>query len=394
MSINTLDINQLSTVLADITSQATGKAVLTPTDTASFVSVATTALEAGYDPLVTAISQVLSGTIFSVRPYDRKFKGLEADAIRYGNHVRKINYVDNGFEDDDRFELTDGYSIDPYVVNKPSVIQTNFYGQNVYQKSVTIYRDQLDVAFSGPEEFQRFISNLLVHIQNELEQARENVARYTIANLIGGHLLLDQARTTTDCVIHLITEYNAWSGQSITAATVYDPTIFPAFAKFAYGRIKTLSKLFQERTATNHLNLTAGDIMRHTPVGDQRLYLLGAPMDQVGTNVLSSVFNDEYMNILPYEEVMFWQAIGSPDQIDLDEAGFTKADGTVDSDDVQSSGVFGVLMDRGAAGYTLVNQWSAPTPFNPRGGYTNLFWHETARYWNDFTEKAVILMLD
>lgn len=394
MSINTLDINQLSTVLADITAQATGKAVLTPTDTASFVSVATTALEAGYDPLVTAISQVLSRTIFSVRPYDRKFKGIEADAIRYGNHVRKINYVDKGFEDDDRFKLTDGYSIDPYVVNKPQVVQTNFYGQNVFQKTVTIYRDQLDVAFSGPDEFQRFLGNLMVHTQNELEQARENIARYTIANLIGGHLLLDQASATSDCVIHLITEYNTWSGQNITAATVYDPSIFPAFAKFAYGRIKTLSKLFTERTATNHLNLTAGDIMRHTPVGDQRLFLLGAPMDQVGTNVLSSVFNDEYMKILPYEEVMFWQAIGSPDQIDLDDCGYTKADGTVDSDEIQASGVFGVLMDREAAGYTLVNQYSLTTPMNARGSYSNIVFHESGRWFCDYTEKACILMLD
>ncbi len=54
----------------------------------------------------------------------------------------------------------------------------------------------------------------------------------------------------------------------------------------------------------------------------------------------------------------------------------------------------GVLMDQEAAGYTVVNQWSAPAPFNARGGYTNMFWHFTDRYWNDFTENAVIFMLE
>ena len=58
------------------------------------------------------------------------------------------------------------------------------------------------------------------------------------------------------------------------------------------------------------------------------------------------------------------------------------------------SKVFGVIFDEDAAGYTVVNQWSASAPFNARGGYTNIFWHSTDRYWNDFTENAVVLLLD
>jgi hypothetical protein len=61
---------------------------------------------------------------------------------------------------------------------------------------------------------------------------------------------------------------------------------------------------------------------------------------------------------------------------------------------VETAGIFGVMFDEAALGYTLVNQWSAPTPFNARGGYSNIFWHETARYWNDFTENGVIFLLD
>ena len=393
MAVNTMTFNQLATVLASITSQATGKTALTATDTASFVSVAKTALETGYDPLATAISQVLSRTIFSVRPYSRKFRGLEADAIRYGNHVRKLNYVDKPFEEDDRIKLVDGQSVDQYKVNKPKVVQTNFYGANIYQKGVTIYRDQLDCAFSGVEEFERFLSGLMQNASDMLEQARENTSRATLANLIGGHVALDAAETTSDCVIHLITEYNAYSRESVTAETVFGPDVFPAFAKWLYGRIKTLSKMLQERTATHHLNLTAGDIMRHTPVEDQRLYMLGGTADQVETNVLSTLFNEDYMKLIPYEEVMFWQSIQSPDALNL-TAGYTNAAGAATSGAVNKTGVFGVLMDREAAGVTLVNQWAAPTPFNARGGYYNQYWHETARYWNDFTEKAVVLILD
>ena len=104
---NDLSFNQLSSVLTTIMKEATGtNAQLTPVDTSSFVSVAQTALKSGYDPQSTAISQVLSKTIFSVRPYTRKFKGLNVSNQRYGNHVRKLTAIDKPFEEDERFKLT------------------------------------------------------------------------------------------------------------------------------------------------------------------------------------------------------------------------------------------------------------------------------------------------
>ena len=44
MSVNTLNFEQVATVLTSIVQQATNQAVLTPTDTGSFVSVAQVAL--------------------------------------------------------------------------------------------------------------------------------------------------------------------------------------------------------------------------------------------------------------------------------------------------------------------------------------------------------------
>ena len=50
-SVNDLNFNQISTVLTSIVAQATGEKVLTPTNTGDFVSVATTALKNGTDPV-------------------------------------------------------------------------------------------------------------------------------------------------------------------------------------------------------------------------------------------------------------------------------------------------------------------------------------------------------
>ena len=135
-----LTFNQLSTVLAAITSQATGQAVLAPVDTSSFISVGQTALKTGYDVLSTAISQVLSRTIFSVRPYTDKFRGLDVTEQQYGNITRKLSVVDKAFEEDNRIKLVDGQSIDPFKVNKPSVVQENFYGANLRATGYSWFR--------------------------------------------------------------------------------------------------------------------------------------------------------------------------------------------------------------------------------------------------------------
>lgn len=398
MAVNTMTFNQLATVLASIVSQATGKTALTATDTSSFVSVAKLGLETGYDPLMSAVSQVLSKTIFSVRPYSRKFGNIEKDAIRWGNHVRKINFADTGYEEDDRIKLTDGYSIDQQVVKKPSVVQTNFYGENVYQKHITIFKDQMDVAFSGPEEFGRFIAGVMQTVDDELEQARENTARMTVSNLIAGHYkMADSSITDGSSVVHLLTEYNAWTDSSVTAADVFAPNIFPDFARWLYGRIATLSRMMKERSALFHLAAFTDKptIMRHTPIENQRLFMLATPMDQISSNVLSTTYNDEYLKMIPREDVSYWQSIQTPAAIKV-TAGYVSAAGaaTSASVDLSSIPVIGVLFDEEACGYTLVNQWSNPAPFNARGGYTNMFWHETQRYYNDFSENAVILLLD
>ena len=390
MPVNTLSFNQLSTVLGEIVSQASGQSVITPVTSGDFVSVAQTGLLTGYDPLMTAISQVLSRTIFSIRPYNRKFGGLMTDEIRYGNHVRKLQTVDKPFEDDSRLGLVDGESIDQYTVNKPELLQTNFYGANVYQKSLTIYRDQLDSAFSSPDEFGRFIAMIMQNASDQIEQAHESMARMTLANFIGGKVAGD-----TKNVIHLVTEYNDVTGLTLTSDTVKQPENFAAFTRWMFSRIKNLSDLMQERTVNYHINVTGKPIMRHTPRRNQKIYLSSLEMNAIDATVLSQTFHTEFLRVADYEPVTFWQSIDSPDGIQVKPTYMAPAGTlTTSAETVTVANILGVIFDEEAAGITTVNQWSASSPFNAKGGYSNIFWHFTDRYWNDFTENGIVLLLD
>ena len=166
MAVNDLTFNQLSSLLATITSQATGSATITPTNTSEFVSVGQTALKTGYDPVLQSISQVLSRTIFSIRPYTRKFADMMVSNQRYGAITRKLAVADKPFEDDPSYDpnsVGDGKSVDMYKVNAPNVLQLNFYGMNVFEKALTIYRYQLDNAFNNADEFGQFISMIMTN---------------------------------------------------------------------------------------------------------------------------------------------------------------------------------------------------------------------------------------
>lgn len=392
MAVNDLTFNQLSTVLNGIVAQATGTSPITPTNTAEFVTVAQMGLKAGYDVLNTAISQVLSKTIFSVRPYTAKFKSLQMSEQRYGNHVRKLQMLDSSWSNDDRLALVDGESVDQQIVKKPETIQTNFYGSNVYQKQTTVYRDQLDMAFTGPDEFQRFIAMQMQNISDQMEQAHENTARATLANLIGGVISIGN----TAQVVHLLAEYNAITGLTLDSNTVYQPTNYAPFMKWVYGRIAAIADMLTERSIVYHANLEGKPIMRHTPQNYLNVYLFSRAMHDITSRVLADTYHDNFLKLADHETVNYWQSIDTPDTIKVKPVYFNKTDGslTTAAEAMTQANIFGVMFDDEAAGYVRVNQWSAPAPFNARGGYQNTFWHFTDRYFNDFTENAVVLLMD
>ena len=389
--MNDLKIDQISTLLNTVVSQATGRTDLAGYDATKLIAVAQTSLLSGYDPLINAVSQVLSRTIFSIRPYYAKFRGLNVDTIQFGNHVRKLAVADQPSKNDERLPLTDDTAVDMYKVKKPKVLQTNFYGQSTWQRHITLFKDQLDTAFRSAQEFGNFVSMVTQNAADVMEQERETLSRTCIGNMIGALNAVGDTR-----VIHLLTEYNTLTGGSLTAQTVYLPDNYKAFIQWLYSRIMVLSDMFEERTSLYQTEITGYNINRHTPKRRQRLYLYSPLRYKIASSVLSNTFHDTYLTMGDFETVSFWQ---SPKDGDTDKVTVTPSyigsTGELQTGSEQSvENVMGILTDVEALGTTNINSWSGATPFNVAGGYTNIFYHNTARYWNDLTEKSVLLLLD
>ena len=403
MSVNTLTFEQCSTVLNSLVQQATGRASVISTE-ADFISVAQTALSLGSDVIMNCLSNVLARTIFAIRPYSASMKGLEKSLPQWGAYMRKFNIVASDWKDDDAYDypvtydatetenpLGNGLSVDPWIINKREFIQTNFLGQSVFEDHYTIFEDQLETAFRNSEEFGQFISMITTDMSNKIELAKENLSRGLVSNFIGGLI----AENNGSRVIHLLTEYNSLTGGSYDAQSIMLPANYPAFMKWVYGRIAGIASLFKEMSVRYQTTLNSKPVPRHTPYNKQKMYMLGQDRYQMDARVLADTFHDNYLKYADVETVNFWQGIETPDKI-IVKPTYTNTSGVVTTagSAITQTGIFALLFDEDAMGWSMVHERVLPTPVNPRGLYRNMWYHMRLRCFSDNTEKGVVFLLD
>lgn len=403
MSVNTLNFEQVSTVLSSIVKQATGQTVLTATDTGSFTSVAQIALRADRDAVMQAISNIMTRTIFSIRPYSAKLTGLMMDTFRWGNVMRKLSICDSDWADDPAYKWPalwdagqtppsgDGQNIDPWTIKKANVLQTNFYGASVYFDEMTIFEDQLETAFQGPEQLGSFLTLLMTNLSNRLEMSNEGLRRGLVCNAIAAI----KAENNSERQIHLLTEYNAATGESFTAQDIYHPDNFPGFVKWAYARIANVSDLFTANSTMFQTVISGKPILRHTPLEMQRVYMYSPLLQQVSARVLADTYHENFLRYSDVESLAYWQSIKTPSQVQAKPV-YTKAsDGSVvTGDNTTVSNVMGIIFDRDAMGMTILDRRVLSTPLNTKGLYRNLHVHCKQRVFFDSTEKVALLTLD
>lgn len=397
-----MTFQDISAVLAEINKAATGQEPTSDIiNTSSFVSVAEATLRTGNDNLLNAISQVLTRTIFAVRPYRAQMLGLEKDGSAWGNHVRKINYFDSDPVKDTTYSLPDdgtvgteagGDSVDPWIVERPKVLQTNYYGQSNYARYYTQGLIQINSAFQGPDQLAEFWSGMSTHMANQIEQDRENLARMLVVNRMAGTY-----GASPRAIIYLLDEYNAETGLSLTTTTVFHPDNFPDFARFAFARINDISDMLRARTINWHQNWeisgTPYNFMRHTPYDRQHLYLSSRLQRQIGARVLADTFNSGMLQYRDMELVPYWQ---TPDDREMVKVNVIRTGNTGSSyvaGPLGLANIVGVLFDDDAIGYTPIDSQVLATPVNPRSRFINFWYHYGWRWFNDFTENAVVFLL-
>lgn len=361
------------------------------------------------DNLYQIIPTVLAKTIFSIRPYSRKLSGMVWDAQRYGNYIRKFTPIVNDSNiDNDEWNITAELakpeeSQDWKAGTKPvkyDVLLTIASGGQTFARKYTIWKNQLNAAFDSEDGVASYFSMLMTEFSNIYEIDLENVARAQLANL--AIILADAGSAEPTAgnickknqVFHALTKYNAETGLAMTAKTIMNPADFRPFMVWLSAEMKTLKENLAIRGTRFHGDFTDKVVNRHTDARDLRFYLVSKFGNYFEANG-SEFFHPEKAELGDYEKVTFWTDPEKPMTITGSAEG-VKADGTskftLTNKTVEN--VLGIMMDIDTLGIVPVDQSSAMEPLNARYLFRNGWNHYTFKTPVDFTENAILILLD
>ena len=127
---------------------------------------------------------------------------------------------------------------------------------------------------------------------------------------------------------------------------------------------------------------------RHTPLEEQRYYVLSDFQTQMETVVQYSAFHTEYVDKVNGKDVPYWQSVESPSSIDVN---IESGEGTKR---VQLNNIIAVIFDRDALGTYRKERDVLNSPMNARGRYFNVFYHERQLWFNDMSENGIVFTLN
>ena len=315
------------TLINSLVKQATGQLTITATDVSSFISVGETLMQAGAENVLGSLSLLIGRTLVASRPYRARFGMLNAlNTGVYTHRMRKISFyadeaLPSGAWNTDLYtNFAEGYTSgdnggastkSQWEQHRKECLEVNFAGSSVWQYCITRYRDQLQQAFRGPDEFNEFIGGMLTEVANDLESEREAFNRMTFCSEVAKRFYLEGNSITKGCAINLTAAFNAKFNTTYNSAQLRS-TYLKEFLAFMVATIKEVSDRMTERGTDYHdpYTNTAGQvILRHTPYDRQRIMLYGPLFRDAEAMVLPEIFRPEYLDIdRQFERVEFWQS--------------------------------------------------------------------------------------
>lgn len=397
--------NQIYTIVNEVNAEAFGSEAIDVIDNQGLISLGDTVLSSttNTEAFLNTLVQRIGRTIISFRQYRNKLADMVVNDFEYGAILQKIRVHLTEAETDPAYGLADGYSVDPWTVNKPDVEQKLFVTRTPYMFHVTIARKQLKEAFLSESGMGAFIGAVFGQVRNSIEVSLENLGRLCIANMMAEFTPFtpsvgdDTPATTLNHEVKLCTLYNTARGYhgvipgeggaaDTPASAGYvdaDTCLFDDdFLRFAVKTMKSYSDNFTDMSTLYN----DGEIETFTPREEQRLKVLSSFERALETVVQYSAFNEEMVRLNAFATLNFWQSAQTADTVKVKRA----SDGVT----VTIQNVVGVLYDRDALGIYKRDEDVLTTPVNAKGLYYNTFYHQLELWFNDTSENFVFFTLN
>lgn len=399
-------------------------------DTSSFISAGETILSYGTENVLNSLGLLMGRILVASRPYEGKFNLINAiDSGVFTHRLEKISFynqkaVPEGAWNSDLYTnlaqgFTNGQNVDATTGDaqstksmweqKPGIpLMMYFAGSSVWSECITIYEVQLQQAFRSEEEFNSFISGMLVEHNNDIELEKEAFRNAVVLNHIAG--VVDLASVMPGSVVNLTEAFNErYFGSDTSSYLTSDQlrsTYLKEFLAFMTAEIKKYYRKMMNKSANYHWTpaKTIGGVsyplLRHTPRNKQKLFMYEPLFIESEAMVMPELFNDKYLDIGSYEGVDYWQNENAPSAISVypaipdTDATHTTTYGTqIKGAKVDLDYVVGCLFDTDAMMTDFQLDRAVATPIEARKLYHNLWLHIAKNGINDFTEKAIVFIM-
>lgn len=318
-------------------------------------------------------------SIYVNRPYKSDTPNIFRTNVEYGQLVEKVRSKLPSASINNSWRLVNGASYDDNQFIEDEVQTKIFKDKLTYEVRKSVYDYQIKGAFKNAEEMGKYVSMLFTLVYNSLEIQRDALVMRTINNFAGEVRNVNKATQN----VKLVTLYNSLKGTSLTADTAI---IDKDFLKFAIGKIKHYKKAM---TKYNTI-FSATGAENHTPSELQHLVLLDEFAENAFTYLSSDTFHDEFVAMPYHETVPFWQGTGD----NLDEERDIKISKTASgATSITISDVIGVLFDHDALG-VLEDAPRTNTHEVKSADFTNYWFKQDARYFNDLDEAFILFTLE
>jgi hypothetical protein len=377
-----MTVNQIQDLVNQVYNQAIGNSEIAANDLTGLIAMGNSVLSSttNVDAFTNTLLDRIGKTIIQNRAYAPEVLDVVMDTFTFGAIMQKIYVAPIPATEAPQFDLTNGESVDQYVIAKPTVKQKLFTGRNVWQCDVTIPDYQLESAFTSFEEMSAFIDAIFLAVQNSMSAKIEAMARTAYANYIAEKIFYS---TTTDAsgvhVINLLQNYNTATSSTLTAAQALRDLDFLKYASrqilLFTKRMRTMSELFNTE-----------QYVHHTPGEDLRVTMLADFTTAVDSYLEADTFHNEMVALPHYREVSYWQ--GSGKSFAYDDVSAVNVI-TSSGNTVSQTGVVALINDIEAIGMMVDNR-RTKSAYNANGEYTNYFNKADMMYFNDMSENGIV----
>lgn len=378
-----MEMTQIAAIVNETTAQVTGTEPVAEIDLNQVVDAGAEVLETDkMDHYVKNLIDRIGKVVFVNRPYTGGTPSVMMDSWEFGAVLEKIQY--EGLpeaEDNDTWDLEDQRSYDPNIFYKPTVSAKFFSERRTFDIPMSFAQRQVKTAFTSAGQLQAFFSMIETAISNGMTVKMDSLVEATLNNFI---ITTYGDGTANARVVKLLTEYNAFTGETAPEASV--ALADPDFVRFCAYRMKRKAAQMQKLSTV----FNGGGKYRHTPKDRLHIILHADFTAAADVYLQSDTFHNEFVALPKAESVPFWQGSGTA----FAWADTSKIIATPRGADsaVTLSNVVGVMFDRDALGVSNLDR-RVTTNWNPKGEFTNNWYKFDAGYFNDFNENGVIFVL-